>query len=291
MSCTWLAALVFTVLLGVGVPAQQAAKRNTDRDDRALKGPVRSLKIVTEVLEAADKNQTSDGWIPSEITFDKFGNIEVDLQFGKDGELESRMTTEVDKAGNKVKEFYYSPAGELKFTHWFEYDRNGNVVEFKRTEADGRISSLSRSTFDKQGRDESNISFNTDGSINTISNVTYDKNGERIGESSSTPESGIVTRVETKRTKENGVEKIDTIFYNADGSQGSRFIETTDKNGDHMHENFDEKGTLTEKQTWEYQKLDSRGNWTVEIMTKWEAKDGELVLKLKKKATRTISYF
>ncbi len=284
--------IVLLIILGVtAVSAQQPAKPKTDREERDLKGPVRSLKIVTEVLEAADKNATNDGWIPSEITFDKFGNIEADLQFTKDGELNSRMTTEVDKAGNKIKEFHYRPSGELKFTHSFEYDRDGNVVEFKRIEADGRISTLSRSSFDKQGRRESNVSFNTDGSINTISNLTYDKNGELVEQSSSTPEAGVVNRVETKTSKENGVERIETIFFNADGSQGSRVIETTEKNGDHKHENFDELGNLTGKQTWEYQKPDSHGNWTVEIMTKWETKDGNLVQKLKKKATRTIAYF
>jgi hypothetical protein len=279
-------------VLGAGLAfAQQLPRRETDRDDRYLKGPVRSVKIVTEVLEAANKHESSDGWIPSEITFDKFGNIEVDLQFGIDGEVASRMTTEVDKTGNKIKEIYYTPSGEPKFTHVFEYDQKGNVVEFKRIEPDGKISTLSRSTLDKQGRNESNISFNTDGSINTISNVTYDKNGERTGGSTSTPEAGIVSRVDSKRTRENGVERIETIFFNADGSQGSRVVETTEKNGDHTHECFDEKGTLNEKQTWEYQKPDRHGNWTTEIMTKWTVGDGELILKLKKKTTRTISYF
>lgn len=283
-------ASVFLILVATAATSAQT-KRDTDRDNRELKGPVRSVKIVTEVLEATNKSETSDGWIPSEITFDKWGNIEVDLQFGRDGDLVSRMTTEVDKAGNKIKEIYYSPSGELRFTHSFEYDRNGNVVEFKRTEPDGKISSLSRSTFDKKGRNDSNISFNTDGSINTITNVSYDKDGNRTGESSSTPESGIVTRVESIRSVENGVEKIETKFLNADGSAGSRFVETTEKNGDHRHEQYDELGNLTERQTWEYQKRDRHGNWTVEIMTKWEVRDGEPVLKLKKKATRTISYF
>lgn len=286
------AILMFLTAFGaVMASGQQASKCETDRDGRDLKGAVRSVKIVAEVLEAADKDNTSDGWIPSEITFDKYGNIESDVQFGRDGEIVDKTSSEIDKAGNKIKETHFDATGELKFTHVYEYDLNGNLVGFKRIEADGKVSGLWRFDFDKKGRSDSNTSYNTDGTVNTMTEVTYDKLGERADETSSTPEGGIVSRVEYKRTKQDGVETVETILANGDGTQNSRYLESTDKNGDLTVQGFDADGKLVEKQTWEYSKKDSHGNWTIEIMTKLEAMDGELVLKLKKKTVRTIVYF
>ncbi len=270
---------------------QQAALRESDRDARDLKGPVRSVKIVTEVIEAADKDDVGEGWIPSDITFDKYGNIVTDVQYGRTGEVVVRSATEIDKAGNKTKETHFNAAGEVKFTDFFEYDRNGNMAEFKRIDADGKLTSLSRFEFDKQGRSDANTSYNTDGSVNTTTAVIYDKLGERIGETSSTPGGGVISRVEYKRSKKDGVETVETLLFDGEGKRGPRLLETTEKNGDHRHEETDGDGRLVEKETWEYQKRDSRGNWTVEIMTKWEIKDEELVLKLKKKTARTIAYF
>lgn len=283
--------MVFTAFGAVLASGQQASKCETDRDGRELKGPVRSVKIMTEVLEAADKDNVSDGWIPSEITFDKYGNIETDVQFGRAGEIFDKTSAEIDKAGNKIKETHFDAAGELKFTHVFEYDRSGNIVEFKRIEADGKVSGISRFEIDKYGRSDSNTSYNTDGTVNTTTEVSYDKTGERVGETSSTPEGGIVSRVEYKRTKRDGAETVETLLFNGDGKLNSRYVESTDKNGDVTMQGFDGDGVHVEKQTWEYSKKDFHGNWTIEIMTKWETKDGELVLKLRKKTVRTIAYF
>ena len=61
------AILMFLTAFSAGlVLGQQAGKRDTDRDDRELKGPVRSLKIATEVIETVNKDDAGDGWKPSE---------------------------------------------------------------------------------------------------------------------------------------------------------------------------------------------------------------------------------
>lgn len=283
---------MFCLVLGVGSSfAQLADKRETDAEGRELKGKIRSVKIVTEVIEAADKNKTSDGWIPSEITFDKFGNIERAVQFGSDGSVENTSVAEIDKNGNKLKEIFCNAVGELRFTHVFDYDERGNLVEFKRIEPDGEITGLSRFDFDKQGRNESNISYNTNGTVNMMTEIMYNKFGERVGETSSIPEHGVITSVEYKRSKDNGVETVETVIRGVDGTITAKYIDRTDHDGNESTLSYSPDGTLEEKQTWEYPQKDQNGNWTVEIMTKWEPKDGDLVIKLKKKTIRTIKYY
>ncbi|MEQ1603999.1 MAG: hypothetical protein ABL999_03950 [Pyrinomonadaceae bacterium] len=286
-----IAVLVFLTVFGAELSlGQQTNKRETDRDERELKGSVCSLKVTTEVIEAANKDDADEGWKPSESTFDKYGNILTEVQFGSDGEIIDKMIAEIDKSGNKVKETHFNNVGELKFTYFLGYDRNGNVIESKSVEADGKIVGMSRFEFDKQGRNESNTSYNPDGTVNTTVRVIYDKFGERVQTTNSSPLSGVGSRFEYKRAKEKGGEILETIIFNPDGTLHSRYLETT-KDGDRTILGFDKEGTVAEKLTVEHTKRDAHGNWTMEIVTRWETKDKELALKIKKKTTRSIGYF
>jgi hypothetical protein len=282
--------IFLTVFGAVTSMGQQASRRETDRDHRDLKGSVRSVKIVTQVLEAAKKDDFDDNWRSSESTFDKYGNVGAELRFGVDGKVVGKMIAEIDKSGNKLKETHFNDAGELKFTYFLEYDRDGNVTESKSVEADGKISGMARFEFDKQGRQVSNSSYNSDGTVNTTVQVIYDKFGERVGTTSLSPVSGVGSRFEYKRSKEDGADILETTIFNPDDTLHSRYVETT-KDGDRTILGFGNKDQLAEKLTVERTERDARGNWTIEIVTKWETKDKALVLKIKKKTSRTIGYF
>ena len=280
--------LTFVLFLNLCALWATISNAKTDRDLSELVGNVRTavskscggekgLKILemttifdhkgnlTEsVLTSYRVDGAADGRkLKSIYKFNPGGNSREVISSWEDGVIESKSVHIYDSIGNRTGIIRYNPLGSLQSMSISIFDSRGNNTQGITYGPTGTILSRAVYVYDDKGHISESTFYKEDGSVDAKIHHTYDAKGNRT----------------------------ETLSYKADGSLDYKRTYIYDQLGNVAEErSFQPDGSLQSRKTYEY-KYDSVGNWTMQNISEWDGKPGELKPEKSISTCRTITYW
>lgn len=208
----------------------------------------RDLVVQTDEL---DRYGDRDRWVRHQLRHDADGReILHDEDWGRDGDIDSRRTTERDAAGRPVRETVdYGADGDYEYRYWHEYDADGNwtlYAEDKRRDG-GALVTLRR-RFERGQLAELTIDLETDGVIDQRSWWEYDAEGR---ETYSADDEDMDGDPESQQWHEHAPDGLGSVWaFDEDGDDRieKRYVRTWSADGAHERYEQDDDGDGTPEQ-------------------------------------------
>jgi uncharacterized protein YkuJ len=287
MKVIFLSSILVFIFVFVAAAQKIPAKRETERDQRELVGPVHYVRIRRELNRSTDGKGFEGGWIPSLTVYNRNGAIKEFFAYDDKGNLDYKSVGKFASSGNKIEEDTYRTGEKLPRKKLMAYNPGGNIIENKDyNNYDGSMSEWQRFSYNRKGYVKSISYLSKDGRLLAVGKYLYNQAGKQRQWSSFDKSGKLLAKSLYYYHKNN--EEIRT--YDNQGTLTARSITLVDDKGNQTEINYGKNGKPWNKARYSY-KRDAHGNWIKEVCSEWEDKDGHLIFKRTKVTRRTIIYY
>jgi hypothetical protein len=290
-------AVVFSILLILVLPLAVYGKRQTDREEDGLFGPVESV-----TSEEAKLSQSFGAWVEDHRhrteskTYSAEGNLLVWIEYGDDGQQSARRVSTHDTAGRWIETRIYNALNQLKSRTVNEYVAGANLrssctVYF----ATGALDKKAVFLYDASGNLIRWDSYDADGTLNMMVQTTYDGMGNAVEECNYNGDGTLFSRRMTLYSSTGRVVHSTFHTYNKAGTIDSTLLRDYDERGNEvlLSATWAHPFSLLipdSKTAYEYL-FDSHGNWIKQTGSEWVTKFGTSYWEPRTVIHRTITYY
>lgn len=227
-----------------------------------LKGKIKSLtETGYKTEEKFGEIQKGSPGSKSIYLFNENGSLDKELTYGIDGKEAAKTICIYDKKGNIIEVNYFRD-GSLETKLTYKYDGAGNKIERNVYNPNGTLVRKFISKFDGKGKNTEENYYNSNGDLESKHIFKYDKYGNNIMLESYQVDGSLKSRIAYQYDSKKNL--IDKSIFNKNLELLERESYKYDDSGKMIEKAYYWKN-MSDKAIYDYQNYDKNKNWLIKI--------------------------